>query len=140
MRVGDVAHGVQPAHPGGLVVRGFQPRHKGFLVRALGRKAQVFVDGLAQTTGARQQQMGHGAPLVQHLGIGRQLFRPVQERQQLVVVFAVLQVGRRQPGRAAQRVGPAIRHGFAERVQVFADGLGQHGLHAGAVGTVTQQR
>ncbi|CAM3664292.1 hypothetical protein ACMA110817_23570 [Achromobacter marplatensis] len=67
----DVAHGVQAAHPGGLPVGRFQPRHKGFLVRALGRKAQVLVDRLTQAAGAGQQQMRHRAPLVQHLGVRR---------------------------------------------------------------------
>ncbi|CAM3664326.1 hypothetical protein ACMA110817_23575 [Achromobacter marplatensis] len=49
-------------------------------------------------------------------------------------------MGGGQPSRPGQRFGPAIRHRFAQRVQVFADGLGKHGFHARAVGTVTQQR
>ncbi|MNX96293.1 hypothetical protein D3C86_1286050 [compost metagenome] len=48
MRRGDIAHRMQPAHPGRLPVRAFQPGHERFLVRALGGKSQVLVDRLAQ--------------------------------------------------------------------------------------------
>ncbi len=98
---GHVAHRMQAAYPDCIRVGGFQPRHERILVRALGRKAQVLVDGLAQGAGARQQQMRHGLPELQRFGVRRRLFCPVQQGQQLVFGLSILQIGGSQPRRAA---------------------------------------